>query len=119
MPGAKHQLLLDISENINIVTEIINPFSQAAKALAIQIRDDNNKAQWEQGQGQFRIVVGNLNGIAEPNKQSAQVFLDKAALPDEQKAKLEFVYQIFDTKPTQEQITAAKTSAEINNPKGN
>ena len=119
MPGAKHQLLLDISKNINIVTEITNPFSQAAKALAIQIRDDNNKAQWEQGQGQFRIVVGNLNGIAEPNKQSAQTFLDKAALPDEQKAKLEFVYQIFDTKPTQEQITAAKTSAEINNPKGN
>ena len=118
-PTPQQAKILDISNNISITTEIDNPFTARAKKLAIQIRNDQNKAIWEHGQGQFRIVVGNNQYVPEAPKISAQTFLmQDSSLPADQKQKLEFVYHIFEQEPTPDEVEFAKKPEEINRKDG-
>ena len=111
--GAEDKVL-DISNNIKVVTEIDNPFTKAGKTLAIQIRDEKNQAIWHQGSGQFRIVVGNSDNLPDGTFQLASDFLNGSNLPNDQKEKLEFVYQVFASEPSNEQIKQAQDKNNIN-----
>ena len=117
--NSQTEQILDISNNVKVVTEIENPFSKHGKTLAIQIRDDQNRPRWKQGEGQLRIVVGDANNVPEKAIQSALEFLDQSGLSSDQRDKLEFVYQVFPTEPTAEQINGAKDHNNITNPSSN
>ena len=105
------QKLLDISSNVHITVEIENPFAKANKGLAIQTRE-NNKAKWKQGEGEFRIVVGDTNGNPENNDQSAQQFLTNSGVADAEK--LELVYKVFESQPSKSEIDQWKKPEVIN-----
>ena len=109
--------VLDISGQVRIVTAIINPFEQASKKLAIKVRGENNKAKWQQGHGQFKIMVGDTN--YQPSDQLASEFLKASKLPPDQQEALEFVYQIFKSKPDQTVITNQSDPDVINDPNSN
>lgn len=104
---------IDLSDQIRITFEIENPFAKNNKTLAIQTRGTNNEAIWEQGQGQFRIVVGNLQYQPEAALVAAQTYLS-ANLPADQSEHLEFVYRIFASQPTADEIAQASAKASIN-----
>ena len=104
---------IDLSDQIRITFEIENPFAKNNKTLAIQTRGTNNEAIWEQGQGQFRIVVGNLQYQPEAALVAAQTYLS-ANLPVDQSEHLEFVYRIFASQPTADEIAQASAKASIN-----
>ena len=106
------QRLLDISSNVHITVEIENPFEKANKGLAIQTRE-NGKAKWKQGEGEFRIVVGDKNGNPENNDQSAQQFLANSGVADVEK--LELVYKVFESQPSTAEINQWKKPELINN----
>ena len=108
------EMTFDISDQIEVITLIANIFQAARKTLAIQTRE-NGVAKWMQGHGQFQIMVGDSNWM--PENQSAQDFLQaNAALSQALKDKLEFVYQIFDNQPTEEQISVQSSPECINDP---
>ena len=108
------QKILDISKNVHITFEIENPFFNANKSLAIWTRDDNKKAKWNQGEGQFRIVVQDLKNPTIPPDltQDATQFLESSSEPN--KDKLELVYKLFENEPTQEEIDHFKKPGIIN-----
>ena len=114
------QKLLDLSSNIYITVEIDNPFEQQGKGLAIQTRDQNKKAKWKQGEGEFRIVVGDQNnGTPDTNDQDAQAFIDASTIAN--KEKLELVYKAFESKPSAteiQQFQRAEVINDYNNPLG-
>ena len=104
---------IDLTDNVKITIEITNPFTSQGKTLALWTRDTQGKAKWFQGQGQFRIVVGDQNYSPESNYQAAQTFLNQH-LAAELRDKVEFVYRIFDEQPSAEQIQLAQDKTSIN-----
>ena len=105
------EFVFDISDQISVVTEIINPFTKANKKLAIQVRNDQNQAQWMQGQGRFKIMVGDSNWQIDPINQSAGAFIaNDQSLTENEKSKLEFAYYIFESQPTNDEILAAQAN---------
>ena len=103
--------LLDISQNVKIVVEITNPFTAANKTLGLWTRDENNKGKYYQGEGGFKIITSDLStlDIDKNNTESAQQFLKNAAgLQDNEKNALEFVYHIFGSSASSNEIESVK-----------
>ena len=98
--------ILDLSDNVTITVEIENPFTKANKTLGLWTREDNKQGKYFQGQGGFKIVVANKDdfSIDSNNIQSAQEFLESSALAENEKDALEFVYHIFGSNPTKEEV---------------
>ena len=112
--------LLDISDNVRITFEIINPFVANQKTLALWWTEDldKTKAKYLQGQGGFKIVNGKQDGtVDEANFISSLAWLKSAnsGLADKEKEVLEFVYHIYDGEPTNEEIAEIGSTASINN----
>ena len=105
--------IIDLTDNVKITIEITNPFTSQGKTLALWTRDTQGKAKWFQGQGQFRIVVGDQSHNPESNYQPAQTFLNQH-LAAELRDKVEFVYRVFDEQPSAEQIQLAQDKTSIN-----
>ena len=107
--------ILDISSNVKITVEIINPFTAQNKTLALWTREENggkNIGKYYQGQGGFKIAVANKdNFIVENNgQQSAQEFLEVSNLADREKEALELVFHIFGPNPSEIEIEKAQES---------
>ena len=111
--------ILDLSENVKITVEITNPFTASNKTLGLWTRDENKKAKYFQGEGGFKIVVANKTDFAiDPNNiKSAQEFLEESQLLQNEKNAIEFVYHIFDSNPTQDEINRIKNSINDHNSK--
>ena len=108
----EEEKLLDISNNVHITFEIENPFVNANKVLSIWTRDDQRKAKWNQGEGQFRIIISDKNTNAPDLQTDASKFLENSSEPN--KDKLELVYKIFETEPTKDEINYFKNPTTIN-----
>ena len=104
--------IINLTDNVNITYEIENPFFREGKTLAITNRNSKNEIIWNQGQGQFRIIVGD-NYQPEHLQMSAQEFLIKK-LPDNESKHLEFIYRIFDHQPSTDEINLAADKSSIN-----
>ena len=101
--------ILDISANVKITFEIENPFKKQNKTLALWWTEDRNRkqAKYNQGQGGFKIVNGDVDGrVDETNFESALAWLNSAnsGLDNKEKSVLEFVYHIYDAQPSAEEI---------------
>ena len=112
--------LLDISENVKVTFEIENPFVKQNKTLALWWTENQDKTQGKyfQGQGGFKIVNGLANGqVDEADFQSALSWLQSvnSGLADKEKEVLEFVYHIYDDKPTETQIQEVGSHNSITN----
>ena len=104
--------LLDVSDNVKIVVEIENPFTTVGKTLGIWTRE-NNGAKYYQGEGGFKIVLANKNNfdIDQNDLQSAQEFLKTTTtIQQNEKDALEFVYHIFGSTATDDEIQKVKKS---------
>ena len=110
-----NQLVFDLSNQVQITTQIINPFGKNQSALAIQVRDDNGQAKWMQNQGQFKIMLGNQHHQVDPRHISAWDYLNQQLANDEVNA-LEFVYQIFDHQPSAAEIKNQSAQDVVNDP---
>ena len=105
--------ILDISNNVKIVVEINNPFSAVGKTLGIWTRDENQSAMYYQGEGGFKIVVANATNfeIDKTQIQSAQDFLTQSTtIQDNEKQALEFVYHIFGSSASTDEIQQVQKS---------
>ena len=107
--------ILDISSNVKITVEIINPFTAQNKTLALWTREENggkNIGKYYQGQGGFKIAVANKDNFDVENngQQSAQQFLEDSNLADREKEALEFVFHIFGPNPSEIEIKRAQES---------
>ena len=108
--------ILDISDNVKITVEIINPFTANNKTLGLWTRENtngNNVAKYYQGQGGFKIAVANKNTfIVENNgQQSAQEFLNTtSSLTDVERNALELVYHVFGPNPSGSEIERVEKS---------
>ena len=116
--------ILDISNNVRITFEIINPFVANQKTLSLWWTEDQDKtrAKYFQGQGGFKIVNGNQDGtVDEANFISSLAWLKSAnsGLADKEKEVLELVYHIYDDEPTSDEITKVGSTASITNYKEN
>ena len=108
--------ILDISDNVKITVEIINPFTANNKTLGLWTRENtngNNVAKYYQGQGGFKIAVANKDTfIVENNgQQSAQQFLNTtSSLTDVERNALELVYHVFGPNPSGSEIERVEKS---------
>ena len=104
--------VLDISKNVKIVVEIINPFTVANKTLGIWTLE-NNQAKYYQGEGGFRIVLADKSTleIDKNNVESAQQFLQNSSnILENEKQALEFVYHVFGSSASTNEIDRVKKS---------
>ena len=90
--------LMDLSSNVKITIEILNPFTADNKTLGIWTRENSN-GKYYQGQGGFKITVANKDTLVVENngQQSAQEFLKNSSLTSIEKDALELVYHVFDS----------------------
>ena len=90
--------LMDLSANVKITIEILNPFTADNKTLGIWTRENNN-GKYYQGQGGFKIAVANKDTLAveDDGQKSAQEFLKNSSLTSIEKDALELVYHVFDS----------------------
>ena len=112
--------LLDISKNVKVTFEIENPFVKQNKTLALWWTEnqDKTRGKYFQGQGGFKIVNGLTNGqVDEADFQSALAWLQSgdSGLSNKEKEVLEFVYHIYDDKPTEAQIQEVGSHNSITN----
>ena len=121
--GTFHQegYVLDISQNVKVTVEIINPFTRNNKSLGLWWTADNDRQQgkYYQGQGGFKIVVADQQGNIDLNDfNSAIAWLsnNSGLTPNEINA-LEFVYHIFEpgTVPSAAEIERISNPNLINN----
>ena len=104
---------LDLSQNVNVQVQIINPFQAVNEGLGLQFRNDDQSPKYYQGQGGFKVVTTDLNGLNTTN--SALEFLANShLLSDIEKAALEIVYTVFEKVPTADEFAALSTPAKIN-----
>ena len=89
---------MDLSANVKITIEILNPFTADNKTLGIWTRENNN-GKYYQGQGGFKIAVANKDTLAveDDGQKSAQEFLKNSSLTSIEKDALELVYHVFDS----------------------
>ena len=104
--------VLDISDNVKITIEITNPFTDKGKTLGIWTRDDNKQAKYYQGEGGFKIVVADKSSLDVNinNIQSAQDFLEKSSLAQNEKEALEFVFHNFGSSAEVSEIQRVKNA---------
>ena len=104
---------LDLSQNVNVQVQIINPFQAVNEGLGLQFRNDDQGPKYYQGQGGFKVVTTDLNGLNTTN--SALEFLANShLLSDIEKTALEIVYTVFESAPTASEFAALSTAAKIN-----
>ena len=121
--GTLHQegYVLDISQNVKVTVEIINPFTRNNKSLGLWWTLDNDRQQgkYYQGQGGFKIVVADKQGNIDSNNFiSAITWLsNNSGLTQNEINALEFVYHIFEpgTTPTTAEIEKISNPNLINN----
>ena len=106
--------ILDISNNVKITVEIINPFTVKNKTLAVWTREPNgtkNTGKYFQGEGGFKIGVANIKTftVEDNGQQSAQDFLKTTSdLTDPERQALELVFHVFDRNPTEQEMDRVK-----------
>ena len=121
--GTLHQkgYVIDISSNVKITVEIINPFTRNNKALGLWWTADNDRQQgkYYQGQGGFKIVVADDQGNIDTNSFSSAIswLSNNSGLTQNEINALEFVYHIFEsgTTPTAAEIERISNPNLINN----
>ena len=101
--------ILDLSPNVRITIEITNPFSSKNKTVGLLFRNDDNSAKYYQSEGGFKLTTFDLNTNTIDKNQSAFDFIKNSGLSQQEQEAIEFVYHIFDSQPTEEQLN------EINN----
>ena len=107
---------IDLSDRIQVTTQIENPFTKANKSLAILTTNDDGSAKFDQGSGQFKIVVGTKQNQPDGsgNYQLASAFIQQAFNQSPEFIdKVELVYQVFEQQPSPEAIAAAQDHQSI------
>ena len=113
--------VLDISENVKITVEIINPFTANNKSLGLWWTNDNdrNQGKYYQGEGGFKIVLADNQGNIEINNFISAIkwLLTSSGLSDKEIETLEFVYHVFEDKtiPSASEIEQISKPDLINN----